>query len=65
MKVRISGVEVLLARSRVVEGTTGKIRTGSERTTRSASKAVKHVKVEATEEAVLEPVRMRSRMRHR
>ena len=31
VKVRISGVEVLLARSRVVKGTTGKIRTGSER----------------------------------
>ena len=56
-KVRVSRSRGAAGGDRV-EGTTGKTKTGSGRATRSASKAVK---VEVVEEAIIEPVRMRTR----
>jgi hypothetical protein len=57
VKVRVSRSRGAAGGERV-EGTTAKTRTGSGRATRSASKAVK---VEVVEEALVEPVRMKTR----
>ena len=61
VKVRVSRSRGAASGERV-EGTTGKMKTGSGRATRSASKAVK---IEVVEEAVVEPVRMRTRAKTR
>ena len=61
VKVRVSRSRGAAGGERV-EGTTGKMKTGSGRATRSASKAVK---VEVDEEAIMEPVRMRTRAKSR
>ena len=61
VKVRVSRSRGTAGGERV-EGTAGKMKTGSGRATRSASKAVK---VEVVEEAVVEPARMRTRAKTR
>ena len=61
VKVRVSRSRGTAGEERV-EGTTGKMKTGSGRATRSAIKAVK---VEVFEKTVVEPVRMRTRAKTR
>ena len=62
VKVRVSRSRGATGGERVEGTTTGKTKIGSGRATRSANKAVK---VEVVEEAVVEPVRMRTRAKSR